>query len=45
LDNQRTAMQSKYAAMEVALQKLQSTSSYLTSAMAALTASNSSSNK
>ncbi|MDQ1740970.1 MAG: hypothetical protein QOE53_2622, partial [Pseudonocardiales bacterium] len=32
-------------AMEVALQKLQSTSSYLTSALAAITASNSASNK
>ena len=38
-------MQTKYTAMEVALQKLQSTSSYLTSALAALTASNSASNK
>jgi flagellar hook-associated protein 2 len=45
LDSQRTAMQSKYTAMEVALQKLQSTSSYLTSALAAMTASNSDSNK
>ncbi|MDQ1743490.1 MAG: flagellar hook-associated protein 2 [Pseudonocardiales bacterium] len=45
LDNQRTAMQNKYAAMEVALQKLQSTSSYLTSALAAITSSNSDSNK
>ncbi|HEV2888033.1 MAG TPA: flagellar filament capping protein FliD [Jatrophihabitans sp.] len=45
LDSQRTAMQNKYAAMEVALQKLQSTSSYLTSALAAITASNSNSNK
>lgn len=43
LDSQRTAMQSKYAAMEVALQKLQSTSSYLTSALSALSKSNSSS--
>jgi len=43
LDSQRTAMQNKYAAMEVALQKLQSTSSYLTSALAAISKSNSSS--
>ncbi|HEX8094968.1 flagellar filament capping protein FliD [Jatrophihabitans sp.] len=45
LNDQRTAMQGKYTAMEVALQKLQSTSSYLTSALAAITASNSASNK
>jgi flagellar hook-associated protein 2 len=45
LNDQRTAMQTKYTAMEVALQKLQSTSSYLTSALAAITASNSASNK
>ncbi len=43
LDSQRTAMQSKYTAMEVALQKLQSTSSYLTSALSAISKSNSSS--
>lgn len=43
LETQRTAMQTKYAAMEVALQKLQSTSSYLTSALAAISKSNSSS--
>ncbi len=43
LDTQRTAMQTKYAAMEVALQKLQSTSSYLTSALSAISKSNSSS--
>ena len=41
LDGQRTAMQGKYTAMEVALQKLQSTSSYLTSALDAITKSNS----
>ena len=45
LNDQRIAMQTKYAAMEVALQKLQSTSSYLTSALAALTASQSASDK
>jgi flagellar hook-associated protein 2 len=45
LNDQRVAMQTKYTAMEVALQKLQSTSSYLTSALAAMTASNSASNK
>jgi flagellar hook-associated protein 2 len=45
LNDQKTAMQSKYTAMEVALQKLQSTSSYLTSALAAMTASNSASDK
>jgi flagellar hook-associated protein 2 len=45
LNDQRTAMQAKYTAMEVALQKLQSTSSYLTSALAAITASNDASRK
>ena len=45
LNDQRLAMQSKYAAMEVALQKLQSTSSYLTSALAAITASQDASKK
>ncbi|MEO7262396.1 MAG: flagellar filament capping protein FliD [Jatrophihabitantaceae bacterium] len=45
LEGQRTAMQSKYTAMEVALQKLQATSSYLTSALAAITESNSASRK
>ena len=45
LNDQRTAMQAKYAAMEAALRKLQSTSSYLTSALDAITASNSDSKK
>jgi flagellar hook-associated protein 2 len=45
LEGQRTAMQSKYTAMEVALQKLQATSSYLTSALSALSESNSASRK
>jgi flagellar hook-associated protein 2 len=45
LADQRTAMQAKYTAMEVALAKLQSTSSYLTSALAAITESNSASKK
>jgi flagellar hook-associated protein 2 len=45
LNDQRVAMQTKYTAMEVALQKLQSTSSYLTSALSALTASQSASSK
>lgn len=43
LESQRIAMQSKYTAMEVALQKLQATSSYLTSALDAISASNSAS--
>lgn len=45
LEGQRLAMQSKYTAMEVALQKLQATSSYLTSALDAISASNSASKK
>ena len=45
LNDQRTAMQAKYAAMEAALRKLQSTSSYLTSALDAIAASNSDSKK
>ncbi|MEO6503727.1 MAG: flagellar filament capping protein FliD [Jatrophihabitantaceae bacterium] len=45
LEGQRIAMQSKYTAMEVALQKLQATSSYLTSALAAISESNSASKK
>lgn len=45
LESQRIAMQSKYTAMEVALQKLQATSSYLTSALAAISESQSASKK
>ena len=44
LASQQTALQQKYTAMEVALQKLQSTSSWLTSALASLDPSNSNSN-
>ena len=42
---QQTALQQKYTAMEVALQKLQSTSSWLTSALNSATNSSSSSSK
>ena len=44
LASQQTSLQHKYTAMEVALQKLQSTSTYLTSALSSLTKSQSSSN-
>ncbi|MEO6701893.1 MAG: flagellar filament capping protein FliD [Jatrophihabitantaceae bacterium] len=43
LASQQTALQQKYTAMEVALQKLSSTSTYLTGALNALTNSNSNS--
>lgn len=44
LASEQTSLQHKYTAMEVALQKLQSTSSYLTSALSSLDKSQSSSN-
>lgn len=43
LADQQTALQQKYTAMEVALQKLQSTSSWLTSALSSMDGSSSSS--
>ena len=43
LADQQTALQAKYTAMEVALQKIQSTSSWLTQALNSATGNSSSS--